>query len=379
MGVLAMGMYRRFVHAKKGMSTVFGGLFFVILILMGFNLMTWNFLQYDAYNGVVTSMSQRDQLSSSENIQAIAPGATGFAGNSFNVTVTNLGGITTTLSRIYIQNVSPTGTLPLQCRGASLCTVDSGSGTINCAGNGNCGFTSANIRPGENNHVMKVTGLTINDGSGYQVIMSSTRGRQFSFFYPWPVNGFGGSNSNATNTAHGALDVKFDLNSFNFTRGTQTVSVPGWTVPYATPLVYWVKVVNNAVNPITISQYTSLYFVCYQDRFGSGNGTCNETDLNFVVDNRTMNPNTLMAYDDVNRPYVLPGAGPNGPTGNTIIKFGSFCPGATCGNPPPNQDVDFPTPYLVFMGFFYKINGQIVGQTISFVAVRACTTYPSCP
>jgi len=379
LGVLAMGMYRRFVHAKKGMSTVFGGLFFVILILMGFNLMTWNFLQYDAYNGVVTSMSQRDQLSSSENIQAIAPGATGFAGNSFNVTVTNLGGITTTLSRIYIQNVSPTGTLPLQCRGASLCTVDSGSGTINCAGNGNCGFTSANIRPGENNHVMKVTGLTINDGSGYQVIMSSTRGRQFSFFYPWPVNGFGGSNSNATNTAHGALDVKFDLNSFNFTRGTQTVSVPGWTVPYATPLVYWVKVVNNAVNPITISQYTSLYFVCYQDRFGSGNGTCNETDLNFVVDNRTMNPNTLMAYDDVNRPYVLPGAGPNGPTGNTIIKFGSFCPGATCGNPPPNQDVDFPTPYLVFMGFFYKINGQIVGQTISFVAVRACTTYPSCP
>jgi hypothetical protein len=379
MGVLAMGIYRRFVHAKKGMSTVFGGLFFVILILMGFNLMTWNFLQYDAYSGVVTSMSQRDQLSTSENIQAVPPGATGFAGNTFNITLTNLGGVTTTLTRIYIQNVSPTGTLPLQCRGAGLCTVDPGSGTTNCAGNGNCGFTGANIRPGENNHVMKVTGLTINDGSGYQVIMSSTRGRQFSFFYPWPVNGFGGSNSNATNTAHGALDVKFDINSFNFTRGTQTVSAPGWTVPYATPLVYWVKVVNNALNPITISQYTSLYFVCYQDRFGSGSSLCNETDLNFVVDNQTMNPNTLVAYDDVNRPYVLPAATSSGPTGFTVIKFGSFCPGSQCGNPPPNQDVDFATPYLVFMGFFYRINGQIVGQTISFVAVRACTTYPSCP
>jgi hypothetical protein len=246
-------------------------------------------------------MSQRDQLSTSENIQAVPPGATGFAGNTFNITLTNLGGVTTTLTRIYIQNVSPTGTLPLQCRGAGLCTVDPGTGTTNCAGNGNCGFTGANIRPGENNHVMKVTGLTVNDGSGYQVIMSSTRGRQFSFFYPWPVNGFGGSNSNATNTAHGALDVKFDINSFNFTRGTQTVSVPGWTVPYGTPLVYWVKVVNNALNPITISQYTSLYFVCYQDRFGSGQSLCNETDLNFVVDNQTMNPNTLVAYDDVVR------------------------------------------------------------------------------
>ncbi len=380
-----MSIYRRFVHAKKGMSTVFGGLFFVILILMGFNLMTWNFLQYDAYNSVVTSMSQRDQLSSSENLQAVPPGATGFVGNTFNITVTNLGGVTTTLTRIYIQNVSPTGTLPLQCRGASLCTVDSGAGTTNCAGNGNCGFTNANIRPGENNHVMKVTGLRINDGSGYQVIMSSTRGRQFSFFYPWPVNALGGSNSNSTNTAHGALDVKFDLNSFNFTRGTETVSQPGWTVPYLTDLVYWVKVVNNAVNPITISQYTSLYFVCYQDRFGSGQSpgfglpACTETDNSFVVDNTTMNPNNIIAYDDVNRPYTLPAAGPNGPTGSTIIKFGSFCPGSQCGNPPPTQDVDFPTPYLVFMGFFYKINGQIVGQTISFVAIRACATYPSCP
>src|SRR3989475_10707886 len=106
MGVLAMGIYRRFVHAKKGMSTVFGGLFFVILILMGFNLMPWNFLQYDAYRGVVTSMSQRDQLSTSENIQADPPGATGFAGNSFNVTLTNLGGVRTTVTRSYIQNRS---------------------------------------------------------------------------------------------------------------------------------------------------------------------------------------------------------------------------------------------------------------------------------
>ena len=38
-----------------------------------------------------------------------------------------------------------------------------------------------------------------------------------------------------------------------------------------------------------------------------------------------------------------------------------------------------PVTEIQFMGFFYKMNGQIVGQTISFVAVRACTTYPTCP
>jgi len=36
---------------------VFEAIFSVILILMGFNVMTWEFLQYDIYNGVLTSMS----------------------------------------------------------------------------------------------------------------------------------------------------------------------------------------------------------------------------------------------------------------------------------------------------------------------------------
>ena len=353
------------------MITVFGATFFIILVLLGFNVMLWNFLQYDAYNQVVTSTGLRDLQARSESLVFNPPGARDFKPTAFNITVNNQGGVAVSVSRIYITNLSPTNSP--QCQGAALCTIDRPPSIMS--------FTNPNIQTGENDHRITINGLNINDGSGYKVVVSTSRGRQFSFFYPWPINAGGGgpSNSNNTNTAHGALDVKFDINSINFTRGTQLIPQPGWTVPYGTPLVYWVKVVNNALQPIIISQYTSLNFVCYQDRFGSGSGTCNETDLNYVVDNRTMNPNTLMAYDEVNNPYVIPAAGPNGPTGFKILKFGSFCPGSTCGNPPPNQDVDFPTPYLVFMGFFYKINGIIVGQTISFVAIRACTTYPSCP
>jgi len=58
--------YTRFVRAKKGMSTIFGALFFVILILMGFNLMLWNFAQFDAYNRVITTMGLSDQQRSAE-------------------------------------------------------------------------------------------------------------------------------------------------------------------------------------------------------------------------------------------------------------------------------------------------------------------------
>src|SRR6266568_9610028 len=182
-----MRIYRRFLRAKKGMSTVFGGLFFVILILMGFNLMTWNFLQYDTYTGVVTSMKQRDQQAASENLAATAPGATAFAGNSFNITVSNTGGVSVTVTRVYIFNLSPSGST--QCS-TGVCIVDPVS-PVNCAGNGNCVFANANVQVGENNHNIRVTGLTINDGSGYKVVLSSSRGRQFSFYYPWPVNIFG--------------------------------------------------------------------------------------------------------------------------------------------------------------------------------------------
>src|SRR5713226_7057462 len=101
-----MGLYRRFARSKKGMATIFGGLFFIILILMGFNLMLWGFIQQDAYNSIVTTMNQRDQQAISENLVPLAPGAQNFTSNSFNIPVDNLGGTTVTIVRIYITNLS---------------------------------------------------------------------------------------------------------------------------------------------------------------------------------------------------------------------------------------------------------------------------------
>ncbi len=364
-----MKAYRKFIRAKKGISTVFAGLFFVILILMGFNVMTWEFLQYDTYNGVVTSMSQRDQQSLSESLAATAPGATGFVGNSFNIIMNNTGSVMVTVSRIYISNFSPTGST--KCSGSNICIIDPVSPS-NCAGKGNCIFTNANVLVGENNHSIHVSGLTINDGSGYKVVLSSSRGRQFSFYYPWPVNIFGpagASNSNVTDTAHGPLDIKLAANSFNFTQGTQTTSQPAWNIPYRVNVVFWIKVYNNAIYPITLSKYTNLYLFCEPP-----GADCENTQTYFISDNQTINPSSIVAYDEVNRPVVVPAAGSNGPTGFTVIKFGSFNPASTTA-----EALSEATPYLFFMMFFFKLNGVVVGQTLNFFAIRACTTYPSCP
>ena len=148
-----MRIYREFLRAKKGMSTVFGGLFFVILILMGFNLMLWSFIQYDAYNTTLRSMNQNDQLTISENLVPTNPGAQNFSSVGFNIPVNNLGGTTVSVARIYITNISPTGST--NCT-SSPCIIDPSS-PVNCTGNGICFFTNGNIAAGEINHLIHVT------------------------------------------------------------------------------------------------------------------------------------------------------------------------------------------------------------------------------
>src|ERR1700751_6172334 len=115
-------MARQLLRDKRGMSDVFGSLFFIILILLGFNAMVWSFTQYDQYNTLSTSISLRAQQASSEQLVPTAPGAIGFVGNSFNIVVNNTGNILTSGIRIYLSNVAPGGST--QCSGFNPCIID---------------------------------------------------------------------------------------------------------------------------------------------------------------------------------------------------------------------------------------------------------------
>src|SRR6266540_4799 len=112
------------------------------------------------------------------------------------------------------------------------------------------------------------------------------------FYYPWPVNIFGpsgASNSNDTDTAHGPLDIKLSVNSFNFTQGTKTISQPSWNIPYRVNVVFWIKVYNNGLYPIALSKYTNLYLFCEPP-----GKDCEDTQTYFVSDNRTKNPSSVV-------------------------------------------------------------------------------------
>ncbi len=369
-----MGLYRKFARSKKGMSTIFGGLFFIILILMGFNLMLWEFIQQDAYNSVVNSMQQRDQQAISENLLPQNPGAVNItalppylgAGASFNILVNNLGGTSVSIARIYINNLSPTGSN--DCYGSSApCVVNPAPSSTAYS------FTGGNIQAGEINHYIYVKGISVGDGSGYKVILATTRGRLFSFYYPWPTQLQSSPPPNLLfQTNIGPLVVFFDFKSFNFTWLSQTVSQPAWVMPEQSPVVIWIKVSNAATDSsITIRETSSLLMEPY-----SAGGIGNLATF-FVSNSSTLNPTNVVPYNWQTHPYVLAPASGSGPSPPVIVKFGSPNIGVGCAN---NNCVSFPNkdgPWVVFIGFYYMYKGNLQGQTIPFVAAKTCAAYPA--
>ncbi len=370
-----MTIYRRFVRAKKGMSTVFGGLFFVILILMGFNLMLWGFIQYDNYNSTLRSMNQNDQLAISENLVPTNPGAQNFTSTSFNIPVNNLGGTTVSIARIYITNVSPIGGAQgTHCTSSDpnsqgSCIIDTGSGTQNCAGNGNCYFTNGNVAAGVINQLIHVKGLTLTDGSGYKVILSSTRGRLFSFFYPWPIAASNGNSGGTFVSNIGPLSIYFDYTSFNFTQGAQTTSQSAFCVPSSnTQIVFWVKIANNGVSSVTLKDTTVMQLEAY------GVSGFGQFITIWLVNQTTVNPSNVIPYSNA-QPTVLQPSPPNGAPTFTLIKFGSTAQDGGAGTAPSfKSSVD--GNWIMFMGFYYTYQGLTQGETIPFLDIKTTTGYP---
>ncbi len=338
------------------MSTIFGGLFFIILILMGFNLMLWSFIQYDAYNTVVNTMTQRDTQAAGENLVPTNPGATDFdiPAQSFNITVNNLG-IAVSIARIYIINISPTSSN--QCT-SSPCIVDPLPASVN--------FRNGNVQEGEINHKIKVTGILVNDGSGYKVILASTRGRLFSFYYPWPVSApNNGQGVFVTNI--GPLSIYFDFKSFNFTQGGQTSSTSAFCVPSSPNIVFWVKISNSATDStVTLKKQTMMQMQPY-----GANGFGQFVRM-WIVDPSTVNPNTVVGYNEVTNPYILPAADPSGPSAYTIVKFSASSEGGSNAQSMGRDDN-----WITFIGFYYVYKGLVQGQTIPFMDFRSTTGYPA--
>ncbi len=343
-----MSVYRRLARSKKGMSTIFGGLFFVIIILMGFNVMLWGFIQYDAYNHVITSMSQRDQQAVSENLVPVNVTCTSTCptgSGTFTIFVNNLGSYSVTIANVYISNTNTTTTG--FCKPGPCITNPSG--------------TTGNIPAGATNFQIRVPlSFPVFSSNSYRLTLATTRGRLFNLYYPWRFNnliinnnGLGGNF--VTNV--GPLAIFFDSKSFNYTQGTQSVSQSAFCMPSANS-IFFIRIANTSNATVTLLPQTAMKLELY------GSNSPGLNILSFIMDNNTLNPSTNFAYTNAN-PYVLQPEGVSGPVPASfaIVKFGagsqstagfiSF--GPKSGN------------YLTFIGIYYVFNGQSQGETIPFM------------
>ena len=350
-----MSVYRRLARSKKGMSTVFGGLFFVIIILMGFNVMLWGFIQYDAYNHVITSMSQRDQQAVSENL--IPVNATQASGGPLNVIVNNLGGSSVSIAAVYIWNTNTTG----QCR-PTPCIIYPPPPAFTY-------FTNGNIPAGSVNFVIHVTGINVKDGNSYRITLATTRGREFNLYYPWRFSSLtitGNPGEFVTNI--GPLAIFFDTRSFNYTSGTQTVSQSAFCMPAGTNVVLYIKLANtDPNNNVTLLSQTGMQAQAY------GVNGFGQFSHAWILAPNSVNPSTNFAYS-LSSPYLLQHAGPNGPVPASfaIVKIGGAGPNQAGSVSFGNSNVS----WITFIGFYYLFQGQVQGQTIPFMDF--VTNAPNC-
>jgi len=91
---------------------------------------------------------------------------------------------------------------------------------------------------------------------------------------------------------------------------------------------------------------------------------------------RAMSPNDLVTYDDVNRPGILSVRDSHSLTESTIMS-GLVPFRSGCENPLPNQDFDFDIVHLELVGFSYRINGQVFGETLFLRNSQWYSTLPS--
>jgi len=362
-------LFKHFAMRRKGVGTVLGAGYFIIIMLAVFNLIMWEVNQYDAYRQLVDQMNQVDQERISENLEFVYPVIIdredlGSGKYSFNLTVRNIGGITINTARLYFYNCSSNA---LKIIEKSITGVDY--------------FTNGFINPGETNHKIGVVStLDMNkvpaDGSRpFIIYLATERGRTFSSVYPITIPKWGG---NPGFIDIGPLRFKFDYYSLNYTTPSKTVPTPAWIVsPYAsgTSIMFFVTVINTASDDdIKLKRY--CVFDCIEL---AQSGASGKIASFYIVDKDSTWPgaSTMFPYDEVNDPYILPrNPDPNNPQGGiaNIIKFGAASWGTaevkclyTGGGGYAQYE------YLILMGFYYVYQGHDYGATIPFVAIRTNT------
>lgn len=193
---------RRLLPRRRAVSSMIGGMIVLALFLTALVGMVLVTQQYDTYQSAASNMAQRDIDRNSENLQAVYPGlaggfpVTGCGGqcNQYNVSLANVGGIGVQIVQIYINSTQQTtGCTITNIKVKGPCVLSGRNAVTSFAFNS---FDSY-LLPGESNHIVRIwlpssivlPNATFSPSNSVWIVTS--RGRTFSFSWPYPPAGQG--------------------------------------------------------------------------------------------------------------------------------------------------------------------------------------------
>ncbi len=318
---------------RKGVSSVVGAAFFVVLFVLGFNLIVYELAQYDLYTHELLTRNQfeRDRLS---EILTIVDFKT--AQNKMNLTVANTGGIPVRIVRLWVTNQSSTAPDRHQKFNLNY-LLDPGNTTRNI------GYDLGTFLASQT----------------FSARIITERGNSFATFY---TTAFA-----SAVTALGFGWITMDWNSYQYARSSDLSKHPGWCVTRQTGdwYMFYVNVNNHWDRDVRLLKWSHFKLV-------STNGA---TISFYIVDpssTPTKNPNGLVAYNiPPNLKTTIPANPTDQATGGAFVGLSFASTAASPGN--TGQDVgSSDSSFAAFLVIFYEWGtggtANTLAQTIPFEA-----------
>lgn len=258
---------RKLWFRRRAVSNMIGGIVVLALFLTALVAMVVLAQEYDAYQAAETRMEGKYVDRFTEKLVGTDPGLAntepqpvGNVANQYSVLITNVAGIGSQIAAIYVNASSLVRANPCAPVPCILTPSTKPSAVVPNTFN----VSQSYINPGEFSHRVQIwlpttmVMLAGDPAGSYQFTIVTTRGGLFSFHYPFPPVGRGkGGGAGGTGIYIGPLVMYFEPNLISFTNSTITqprLPIPGgWTFPVGSPLIIFIKIYNEGLNPVYIT------------------------------------------------------------------------------------------------------------------------------
>ena len=370
---------KRSLRSRKGLSTAVGTAFYIIVVMISLSSM-WAIGAFQArYQAVTDKMNVWDTERISENLNVriltMPESMDGGTWYKFKIRVDNNGGVAVNIARIYFKYLH---TYPPPDTTRTVLNITDPVGWSVTPPP--LGFLSTNstINTGEGSHVIPVsvpvTGTPpvtpllvtqLQNSQACSIILTTDRGRQFSYSYPPPDTGGGGVGP----ANIGYLVVTFQSSSLLYTDYTHLSTTPAWDdLNHGADTVVWhLNITNVGKRPITLLMASRLILA------SSTTGNMVVTGPWYISQPPTAVP---PGWNRGNNPTGVPGY-----TDNQIIQsgtsqwvaFGSDVSGGastySTGHRIPGVGFATNDVAWVFLEFRYLYGTEYFSQVIPFAAI----------